>query len=345
MQTAPLDRPPDVPEPDDDVELSAPDVPVFVEAAGDLRGSPPEQRAAHRERLEHAPMPRRFVVVRAGGRPVCTGLVALEDGLAGIYDVVTAPDARRRGHATLACSWLLAWAWQRGARAAYLQVDGENRPAHAVYRRFGFTTLYTYHYRGEARRMPMILPDDARILALAEALGKALVARRLAGRDGRVVHRRAGGRRHHRDRRQLGVVRPRVRDLHQREQGGRARRAGDADRAGGRGVRGGRAGDGRRRAGAEPGGSGGRGDGHRRTGRRKRGQAGGDGLLRVGPSGAGPSTRSRGSSAGTGRGCGRSRWRWRSKGCWRGSVDPHRWHVPVPASIAAPPPTGTNCQP
>jgi ribosomal protein S18 acetylase RimI-like enzyme len=148
VQTATLDRPPDVPEPGDDVELSAPDVPVFVEAAGDLRGSPPEQRAAHRERLEHAAMPRRFVVVRAGGRPVCTGLVALEDGLAGIYDLVTAPDARRRGHATLACSWLLAWAWQRGARAAYLQVDGENRPAHAVYRRFGFTTLYTYHYRG-----------------------------------------------------------------------------------------------------------------------------------------------------------------------------------------------------
>jgi GNAT superfamily N-acetyltransferase len=154
VQTAPLDRPPDVPEPADDVDLTAPDVPAFVEAAGELRGSPSEQRAAHRERLEHAVMQRRFVVVRAGGRPVCTGLVALEDGLAGIYDVVTAADARRRGHATLACSWLLAWAWQRGARAAYLQVDGGNRPAHAVYRRFGFETLYTYHYRarpGECR--------------------------------------------------------------------------------------------------------------------------------------------------------------------------------------------------
>ena len=148
VQTVALDRPPDVPEPGDDVELSAPDVPAFVEAAGELRGSPPAQRAAHRERLEHAPMPRRFVVIRVGGRPVCSGLVALEDGLAGIYDVVTAPDARRRGHATLACAWLLAWAWQRGARAGYLQVDGGNAAAHAVYRRFGFTTLYTYHYRG-----------------------------------------------------------------------------------------------------------------------------------------------------------------------------------------------------
>ena len=43
---------------------------------------------------------------------------------------------------------LLARAWDRGARCAYLQVDAGNAPALAAYRKFGFETLYEYHYRG-----------------------------------------------------------------------------------------------------------------------------------------------------------------------------------------------------
>jgi ribosomal protein S18 acetylase RimI-like enzyme len=65
-----------------------------------------------------------------------------------VFDMVTAPEARGRGHATLACATLLAWAAGQGARSAHLQVEEDNAPAIAVYRRFGFATLYTYHYRG-----------------------------------------------------------------------------------------------------------------------------------------------------------------------------------------------------
>ena len=79
---------------------------------------------------------------------VCTAQVAVEDDLVGVFDVVTAPDARRRGYATLACASLLSWAWQHGAQAAYLQVSADNAPAIASYRKFGFATVYTYHYRG-----------------------------------------------------------------------------------------------------------------------------------------------------------------------------------------------------
>jgi GNAT superfamily N-acetyltransferase len=148
VQVAALDAPPEFAPVRDEIEVGAPDVETFVEAAGELRGSSAIQRAAHRERLLNSPHPRRSVVVRARERVVCTATIALEDGLAGVFDVVTAPDHRDQGLATLACASLLNWAWGRGAHHAYLQVDAGNAPALAVYRKLGFATAYTYCYRG-----------------------------------------------------------------------------------------------------------------------------------------------------------------------------------------------------
>lgn len=148
VQARSLDGAPEVPECASGVSLAAPDARAFVDAVAELRRSAPAQREAHFERLAQSPLGKRFVVVREGPRVVCTAQVAVEGELAGIYDVVTAEDARGRGHATLACAWLLSWAWQHGAHAAYLQVSADNAPALSIYRRLGFTTLYTYHYRG-----------------------------------------------------------------------------------------------------------------------------------------------------------------------------------------------------
>jgi GNAT superfamily N-acetyltransferase len=148
VQAATLDRPPALPEHDADVVVEAPDTPAFVDAVGDLRDSTPAQREGHRERLMNSPLGKRYAVVRAGERVVCTAQIAVEDELAGLFDVITAPDVRRQGFATLACASLLSWAWQHGAQGAYLQVSADNAPAIGSYRRFGFATVYTYHYRG-----------------------------------------------------------------------------------------------------------------------------------------------------------------------------------------------------
>lgn len=148
VQAAPLEQPPEIPEPGDEVALEALGADAFVEAVGELRQSPAAQRDAHRERLAHSPLDKRCVAVSAGGTVVCTAQAAVEDGLAGLYDVVTAEAARGNGYATLACTSLLSWAWQHGAHAVYLQVSADNAPALAIYRRLGFATVYTYHYRG-----------------------------------------------------------------------------------------------------------------------------------------------------------------------------------------------------
>jgi len=71
----------------------------------------------------------------------------LDDGLAGIFSMATAPEMRRRGVANVLLGRLLAWAWDHGAAHAYLQVEGGNDAALSVYKRFGFATAYTYHYR------------------------------------------------------------------------------------------------------------------------------------------------------------------------------------------------------
>jgi RimJ/RimL family protein N-acetyltransferase len=139
---------PEIPEAADGVAVEALGAEAFVEAAGELRQSAPAQREAHRERLANSPLDKRCVAVRADGAVVCTAQIAVEDGLAGLYDVVTGEAARGNGYATLACASLLSWAWQHGAHAAYLQVSADNVPALATYRRLGFATVYAYHYRG-----------------------------------------------------------------------------------------------------------------------------------------------------------------------------------------------------
>ena len=91
------------PEPDalpDGVALTETDVTTFVDVIGDLRGSPASQRAAHRERLENSPLGKRMIVLRADDRIVCAAQIAIEDDLAGVYDVVTAEAARGNGYAT-----------------------------------------------------------------------------------------------------------------------------------------------------------------------------------------------------------------------------------------------------
>jgi ribosomal protein S18 acetylase RimI-like enzyme len=75
------------------------------------------------------------------------GQFAREADLVGLYDVFTAPEARGRGLARQLCAWLLGRAMEQGARHAYLQVEGDNHAARAVYHRLGFADAYAYHYR------------------------------------------------------------------------------------------------------------------------------------------------------------------------------------------------------
>jgi ribosomal protein S18 acetylase RimI-like enzyme len=121
----------------------------FAQSVGGLRGSALAQRQAHAQRLALSPVPFEAYVVKRDddGTLAACGQFALENELAGLYDIFTAPEARGRGLAQALCRRLLALARERGGRVGYLQVEGDNEPARSAYRRLGFADAYAYHYR------------------------------------------------------------------------------------------------------------------------------------------------------------------------------------------------------
>jgi len=77
----------------------------------------------------------------AAGRGVVVG-----DWL-GITSMITAPDARRRGHARAILHALARWGAERGCTRSLLQVDSSNEPAITLYARAGYVAQHEYHYR------------------------------------------------------------------------------------------------------------------------------------------------------------------------------------------------------
>ena len=131
-----------------DAAIAAVPAAEFVNVVAALRGSSEEERAAHLERVALSPLALHPLVARVDGDAVACGQVTCDGDVAAIYDMVTARDFRGRGIARALVDALLAHAQARNARIAFLQVNDDNAPALAVYRSFGFTTAYAYHYRG-----------------------------------------------------------------------------------------------------------------------------------------------------------------------------------------------------
>lgn len=122
----------------------------WVDAIGSLRGSPQQHRVAHLARLQGMPLRLRAVALESAGRVIATGLTVVEDDCAGLFDIVTHDEERRRGHARTIVVSLLREAWELGARHAYLQVQAGNEGARRLYAQFGFEERYMYWYRARA---------------------------------------------------------------------------------------------------------------------------------------------------------------------------------------------------
>lgn len=125
------------------------DAAAYADTVGALRGSAPEQRLAHAQRLVSSPVPYQgFAICRDGTDEVLAcGQFAREAELVGLYDVFTRDSARGQGLASLLCRHLLALAAAEGGSVGYLQVEHDNLTARRIYERLGFAEAYRYHYR------------------------------------------------------------------------------------------------------------------------------------------------------------------------------------------------------
>lgn len=97
--------------------------------------------------LRHSGLNAGYVLLHEDGIPVAGGLGVVTGGGLGIYEIVTNPASRRRGHARRLLLHLLEWGTAQGAQFAYLQVLADNKPALQLYEGLGFQDRYSYWYR------------------------------------------------------------------------------------------------------------------------------------------------------------------------------------------------------
>jgi ribosomal protein S18 acetylase RimI-like enzyme len=113
-----------------------------------LSGLSPETLAALRTMLSAIAVDvRGFAILSEDGTPEAAAFATVSDGIAGLYNVVTAPAARRRGHGRRLLAAAFAWAAGQGARFASIQVQADNDPAVRLYGSFGLTEAFRYEYR------------------------------------------------------------------------------------------------------------------------------------------------------------------------------------------------------
>lgn len=121
--------------------------PAWIEAFVTHSPVRPEHRETMQKMLEAIAQPVGFAFVQHQGRPMAMAIGAVEGDHMGLFDVLVMPEARRQGLARRVTESLYAWAWERGARRAYLQVVATNAAAIPLYAAQGFRTVYTYEYR------------------------------------------------------------------------------------------------------------------------------------------------------------------------------------------------------
>ncbi|MBJ6135145.1 GNAT family N-acetyltransferase [Ochrobactrum sp. Q0168] len=123
------------------------DIGRFVDASLSIHERPEEMRPGMSEILDGIRPNKGMFVLEAEGRAVSDVLCVQDGVMAGLFDVGTLPEARRKGYGHSVVGSALKWAAKLGARTAWLQIEAENAPGLALYERFGFQEAYRYAYR------------------------------------------------------------------------------------------------------------------------------------------------------------------------------------------------------
>lgn len=114
---------------------------VYLSGLGD------DRRAVAPKLLAGLPPHRCYFAWRHAGSVAGTGLSMADGALASVQCMATLPSARRQGGAWSLLRAIEAWAAAQGCARLYLQAELANRPAIALYERYGFLVAGRYHVR------------------------------------------------------------------------------------------------------------------------------------------------------------------------------------------------------
>jgi ribosomal protein S18 acetylase RimI-like enzyme len=129
-----------------------PNLTAAAQHVATLRGDSDIERDALAQRWSQSATPCLSTVATSpSGTVISHALLVVDDGYAGVFDVVTHVDERGRGIGRALLQHALQQAIALGAHTAYLQVMPSN-PARRLYERMGFADVYEYWYRA--------LPED-----------------------------------------------------------------------------------------------------------------------------------------------------------------------------------------
>lgn len=121
--------------------------PAWLAGFAELSPVAPAHRETMERMLRSIAAPVGFARVEDDGRPIAFALGVVDGDHVGLFDVLVAPRARRRGLARRLTESVCAWGHVQGARFAYLQVVASNQAALPLYAALGFETVYSYGYR------------------------------------------------------------------------------------------------------------------------------------------------------------------------------------------------------
>jgi GNAT superfamily N-acetyltransferase len=149
VQTAPIDGSLDV---DPAVTIAPQASPAWLGSFAELAGVSAAHRPAMTRMLQSIAAPAGFAVASPATGCLGFALGVVDGDHLGVFDMLVAPAARRRGLARRILRSICAWGHARGARVAYLQVVAGNLAARPLYAAHGFETMYQYWYRVPPQR-------------------------------------------------------------------------------------------------------------------------------------------------------------------------------------------------
>ncbi|CAM3497330.1 GNAT family N-acetyltransferase [Marinicrinis lubricantis] len=119
----------------------------WLSTMGRMNGLTEEDQETTRYIAANSYFVKGFFTLYCRSVPVSCGIGVLDQGMVGLYDIVTDSSYRNQGFGMQLILHILKWAKQMGAKQSYILVVKQNRPAEALYEKIGYREIYTYWYR------------------------------------------------------------------------------------------------------------------------------------------------------------------------------------------------------